>query len=136
MTLRGGSYKFRSDMWFCVTGADMQAELDGTAIAMYKPVFAARGQVLSFGEAKEGMRTYLLIGGGLDMPQILGSSSTFTLGGFGGHGGRALRTGDVLGVNEGGESPVQEASELALEHRPGNDARMDDWCDPWTALYR
>ena len=28
MTLRGGSYRFRSDMWFCVTGADMQAELD------------------------------------------------------------------------------------------------------------
>jgi urea carboxylase len=117
MTLRGGSYKFRSDMWFCVTGADMQAELDGVAIVTYKPVLAGRGQVLSFGEAKEGMRTYLLIGGGLDMPKILGSSSTFTLGGFGGHGGRALRTGDVLCVNAGG-SLVQETAELALQHRP------------------
>ncbi|GGI47056.1 urea carboxylase [Paenibacillus marchantiophytorum] len=117
MTLRGGAYKFRSDMWFCVTGADMQAELDGSAIATYKPVFAARGQILSFGEAKEGMRAYLLISGGLDMPRILGSSATFTLGGFGGHGGRALRPGDVLGVNRGG-SPVQEAVELAVPHRP------------------
>lgn len=54
MTLRGGSYKFRSDLWFCVTGADMQAELDGETVVLYKPVFAARGQVLSFGEAKEG----------------------------------------------------------------------------------
>ena len=51
------------------------------------------------------------------MPQILGSSSTFTLGGFGGHGGRALRTGDVLGVNEGG-SPVQETVRACSEHRP------------------
>ncbi|CAH1225949.1 Carbamoyl-phosphate synthase large chain [Paenibacillus allorhizoplanae] len=119
MTLRGGSYKFRSDMWFCVTGADMQAELDGETVATYRPVFASQGQVLSFGEAKEGMRTYLLIGGGLDMPKLLGSSSTFTLGGFGGHGGRALRTGDVLGVNEGGENRVQDVFELAPDHRPG-----------------
>lgn len=118
MTLRGGSYKFRSEMWFCVTGADMQAELDGAAVPMYKPVQAARGQVLSFGEAKEGMRTYLLVSGGFDMPKILGSSSTFTLGGFGGHGGRALRTGDVLGVNAGGSRPVQETAELAEQHRP------------------
>ncbi|SEC80375.1 urea carboxylase [Paenibacillus sp. GP183] len=117
MTLRGGSYKFRSDMWFCVTGADMQAELDGTAIPMYKPMFAGRGQVLSFGEVKEGMRTYLLIAGGFDMPQILGSSSTFTLGGFGGHGGRALRAGDVLAVNKGGR-PGSLIAELEAEHRP------------------
>jgi urea carboxylase len=41
-------------------------------------------------------RAYLLIAGGLDIPNYLGSKSTFALGGFGGHGGRVLRTGDVL----------------------------------------
>ncbi|MCR8631641.1 urea carboxylase [Paenibacillus radicis (ex Xue et al. 2023)] len=117
LTLRGGSYKFRNTMWFCVTGADMQAVLDGIAIPMYKPIQASRGQILSFGEARAGMRTYLLVAGGFDMPQILGSSSTFTLGGFGGHGGRALRVGDVLGVNKAAKEPF-EKNELENSHRP------------------
>lgn len=102
LTLRGGSYRFRDDIWFCVTGADMQPTLDGTSVPMYQPVFAQHGQVLAFGESEVGMRAYLTVSGGFDMPEMLGSSATFTLGGFGGHGGRALRTGDVIGVNSGG----------------------------------
>lgn len=100
LTLRGGSYKFRAAMSFCITGADMKATLDGVSIAMYQVVHALRGQILKFNECTEGMRTYLLVAGGFDMPKVMGSSSTFVDGKFGGHGGRALRTGDVLRVTE------------------------------------
>lgn len=126
MTLRGGSFRFRGDMAFCVTGADMRPELDGAQVAMYRPVRARRGQVLTFGEAREGMRAYLLVAGGFDMPRILGSASTFTLGNFGGHGGRAIRTGDVLNVNAGGAAPASEedAGELAYAHLP---AMTKEW---------
>ncbi|MBB3110182.1 urea carboxylase [Paenibacillus phyllosphaerae] len=117
LTLRGGAYKFRDSMWFCVTGADMKPDLDGEPVALYQPMLAERGQVLSFGEAAEGLRTYLLIAGGFDMPLTLGSAATFTLGGFGGHGGRALRPGDVLGVKPS-EAPVQLTG-LAADDRPG-----------------
>lgn len=103
LTLRGGSYRFRDAMRFCLTGADLEATLDGAKVPLYEPVRAERGQVLSFGEAKAGMRGYLLVEGGFDMPKILGSSATFTLGGFGGHGGRALRVGDVLRVRAASE---------------------------------
>lgn len=96
MTLRGGTYKFRTKISFCLTGADMGAKLDGQEIPMYEVITAKAGQVLKLKEAKQGMRTYLLAAGGFDMPKILGSSATFTLGNFGGHGGRALRVGDVL----------------------------------------
>ncbi|WP_219837426.1 urea carboxylase [Paenibacillus sp. R14(2021)] len=106
LTLRGGSYQFRSDLWICLTGAGMEAKLDDEAMPMYQPVRVRKGQVLQFGEAAAGMRGYLLVGGGFDMPKILGSSATFTLGGFGGHGGRALRAGDVLGVNRSGAEPA------------------------------
>ncbi|KKI89373.1 urea carboxylase [Bacillus sp. SA1-12] len=116
LTLRGGSYRFRNEMWFCLTGADMEALLDGEAVPMYKPISARNGQVLSFGEAKVGMRTYLMIAGGFDMPKILGSSSTFTLGNFGGHGGRALRTGDVLAV--GHHIKQSYYQELPALHQP------------------
>ncbi|MTT32216.1 urea carboxylase [Terrilactibacillus sp. BCM23-1] len=114
MTLRGGTFKFRDTLSFCLTGADMKATLDGKAVDMYKTIVAKRGQILECGEASRGMRTYLLIGGGFDMPKTLGSASTFTLGGFGGHGGRALRTGDVLRVH--GSHPIKNT--LPQSYRP------------------
>jgi urea carboxylase len=96
MTLKGGSYRFRGNAWFCLTGADMDAKLDGVKVPLYQAVQAQANQVLKLKEAALGMRAYLLIGGGFDTPEILGSSATFTLGGFGGFGGRAVRNGDVL----------------------------------------
>jgi urea carboxylase len=98
LTLKGGRYKFRDDLVICITGADMKPKLDGRAISMYKAVPVEAGQILDFGKAVNGMRTYLTVQGGLDVPEYLGSGSTFALGGFGGHGGRYLRTGDLLQV--------------------------------------
>lgn len=116
LTLRGGSYRFRDDTWFCVTGAAMQATLNNEPVPMYKPIKARYGQLLSFGEAKNGMRTYLLVAGGFDLPETLGSVSTFVLGGIGGHGGRVLAPGDVLGIRSDGD--ITERFELPTEHRP------------------
>lgn len=96
MTLRGGSYRFRTSVTFCLTGADMKATLDGKDIPMYTPVTAKAFSILRLKECKLGMRTYLTIAGGLEIPKIMGSASTFVDGKFGGHNGRALRTGDVL----------------------------------------
>ncbi len=96
LTMRGGTYRFRTTVSFCITGADMEATLDGKPIPMYAVIKAEAGQVLKFGTAAKGMRTYLLVKGGIKVPQVMGSSATFTDGKFGGHNGRALRTGDVL----------------------------------------
>lgn len=100
MTLRGGSYRFRTTVSFCLTGADMQATLDGEPISMYQVVHASPMQVLKLKDCKVGMRTYLLVAGGFDMPKVMGSSSTFVDGKFGGHNGRTLRTGDVLRLHD------------------------------------
>jgi len=115
MTLHGGSYRFRDEMRFCLTGADMKAELDGVPVPLYTPVQAQAGAVLTLGEAASGMRTYLLVAGGLDMPLTLGSASTFTLGGFGGHTGGALRPGAVLRVCRESAAPLPP---LEAENRP------------------
>ena len=116
MTLKGGSYRFRGELYFCLVGADMKAVLDDVPVPLYKPVLAKRGQILKMQEAAIGMRSYLLIGGGFDVPKILGSSSTFTLGGFGGFAGRTVRTGDVLNVNAGCSTPHMD--DLANAFRP------------------
>ena len=100
MTMRGGTYRFRTTTSFCITGCDMQATLDGEAVPMYTVVSASPMQELKFKTAKKGMRAYLLVAGGIDVPKVMGSSSTFSDGKFGGHNGRSLRTGDVLHLTE------------------------------------
>ncbi|MEU1178444.1 5-oxoprolinase/urea amidolyase family protein [Streptomyces sp. NPDC005820] len=109
-TLQGPSLRFTHPTTVCVTGAPAPVTVDGTPVPQWEPVTVPAGAVLEVGApAEHGLRTYVLFAGGLDVPSFLGSASTFTLGRFGGHGGRALRTGDVLhggGVTEG--TPVTD----------------------------
>lgn len=116
LTLRGGSYRFRTTVSFCITGADMKATLDGVEIPMYQVVHASAMQVLKFKDCKVGMRTYLLVAGGFDMPKIMGSSSTFIDGKFGGHNGRTLRTGDVLRLQE--KCVIDSIDSMPEKYRP------------------
>ncbi|MER5470889.1 5-oxoprolinase/urea amidolyase family protein [Streptomyces sp. NPDC002685] len=97
-TLQGPALRFTHATTVCVTGAPAPVTVDGAAIAQWEPVTVPAGAVLEVGApAGHGLRTYVLFAdGGLDVPAFLGSASTFTLGRFGGHGGRTLRTGDVL----------------------------------------
>jgi len=90
-------------------------------MALWEPATVPAGATLTLGVATgPGLRTYLAVRGGLDVPDYLGSASTFTLGGFGGHGGRALLAGDVLrpgpapAAPPGGPTPA--ARRAALTH--------------------
>ncbi|MEV5609903.1 5-oxoprolinase/urea amidolyase family protein [Streptomyces sp. NPDC052225] len=97
-TLQGPELRFTHPTTVCVTGAPAPVTVDGAPAPQWVPVTVPAGGTLAVGAPHDqGLRTYVLVaGGGLDVPPFLGSASTFTLGGFGGHGGRALRTGDVL----------------------------------------
>jgi len=102
ITLSGPTLKFNLDAVVALTGATTAATLDDKPVPFWRSFRVKRGQTLRVGAITEaGMRTYLAIRHGLDVPDYLGSKSTFTLGLFGGHAGRALRTGDVLRVNAG-----------------------------------
>ncbi|PZR36832.1 urea carboxylase [Caulobacter segnis] len=117
ITALGPTLKFNRPAVLCLTGARFDARLDGVAVEPYAPFAAAAGQVLKIGRATEaGLRGYLSFQGGLDTPVYLGSRSTFTLGGFGGHAGRNLSAGDVLRLREA--SPAGVAPALAADLRP------------------
>ena len=80
-----------------VTGAEIALTLDGEPLANNHVFRVRAGMTLRMGEIRgEGVRSYLCLRGGFNVPEYLGSKSTFTLGQFGGHAGRALRTGDIL----------------------------------------
>jgi urea carboxylase len=102
MTVTGATLKFAADAVVALAGATMSATLDDAPVKFWQPFVVKRGSVLSLGRIEgAGQRAYLAVRGGFDVPEYLGSRATFTLGQFGGHGGRALRTGDVLRLNEG-----------------------------------
>ncbi len=99
ITMQGPTLQFSSATQIIITGAEIDAELDGQPISLWSIIDVQSGQTLKLGRIQaQGVRTYLCIKGGLVCPEYLGSRSTFTLGQFGGHNGRALRAGDVLRV--------------------------------------
>ncbi len=105
-TVSGPKIRFNCHRSICLTGAQMTATLDGAPLPWWTVVHVKVGSVLKLGSITgNGYRSYLTVAGGLDVPNYLGSKSTFTLGQFGGHGGRTLRAGDVLhlaGEDDGG----------------------------------
>ena len=101
ITAHGPVLLFRRDARICLTGAALEATLDGVVVDPYLCVTVRAGQTLKLGRIRgAGMRAYLLFAGGVDVPVYLGSRSTFTLGRFGGHAGRTLAAGDVLRLRE------------------------------------
>jgi urea carboxylase len=97
ITLRGPTLRFNRDCAIVISGAEIDARLDGEKLSMWQVCTVHAGQTLALGPVEgEGCRSYLLLAGGIDCPRYLGSRSTFTLGKFGGHAGRQLRSGDVL----------------------------------------
>ncbi|WP_369789355.1 urea carboxylase [Rouxiella sp. WC2420] len=97
ITLRGPTLRFNQDCAIVISGAAIDVRLDNQPLPMWQVCNVSAGQTLSLGQIDgKGCRSYLLLAGGIDCPEYLGSRSTFTLGKFGGHAGRQLRSGDVL----------------------------------------
>jgi urea carboxylase len=106
IAVTGPSLRFRSDALIALTGTDFGARIDGVAVELWRAVAVKKGSTLEMGTG--GGRAYLTVAGGFDVPEYLGSRSTFILGKFGGDAGRALRAGDVLAIgvaSKGGRSP-------------------------------
>ena len=93
MTLLGSTFRVVEDCYLAVAGAEM-----GGSVVAGEARRARRGEMLAFGPAAEGsgVRTYLAVAGGVDVPLVLGSRSTCLVGGFGGLDGRPLRAGDIV----------------------------------------
>ena len=116
-TVTGPTLRFNTAAVIALTGASMKAELDGVPVSYWQPVTAHAGSVLKLrGIQGAGSRTYLAVQGGFDVPEYMGSRATFTLGKFGGHGGRPLRVGDVLRI-----APHEAENAGAFLNAGGND---------------
>lgn len=95
-TMLGPQLRFDRDNCFAVCGGDLGAALDGQAIERYRAVSAKAGQVLRFTVPKAGCRAFIAFAGGLDIPLVMGSRSTYMKAKIGGYQGRKLEKDDVI----------------------------------------
>jgi len=117
MTMRGARLRFSQRAYVAVCGADMQGELNGRKVRNWSAFPVASGDELAFGYAERGCRSYVAFHGGIAVPTVMGSRSTYLRAGLGGFQGRALKAGDVLAVKPAGALPSQPV-ELPLRLVP------------------
>ncbi|HJT13460.1 MAG TPA: biotin-dependent carboxyltransferase family protein [Dongiaceae bacterium] len=121
----GPELEFTGDATVAVTGAELPPKINGELRETWTSFRVKAGQVLSFDFLKKGARAYIAISGGIEVPVVLGSRSTYALGALGGHEGRKLQAGDQLPVGTSSK-PVKEGTSVpaALRRGPTNTAEL------------
>ncbi|ESU32232.1 hypothetical protein G3A_12270 [Bacillus sp. 17376] len=96
VTMLGPSLEAMTDMSIAICGGILQPMVNKKKVSMWKSFVFKKGDILSFGKVESGARAYIGFAGGIDVPLVLGSKSTFLNGTMGGFNGRALESGDIL----------------------------------------
>ncbi len=120
----GPEVEFQRDATVAVTGAELPPKINGEERPTWTSFAVKKGDVLSFAFLKKGARAYVAISGGIDVPVVLGSRSTYTLGALGGFEGRKLAAGDVLPLGEAGNIREGRTVPEALRRSPGSPAEL------------
>jgi len=95
-TVVGPELVFEQAALVALSGAVFDSAVGGEVFPQNRPVLLPAGARLRVGNALRGARGYLAVAGGIAVPAVLGSRSTYVPAGYGGFQGRALRAGDVL----------------------------------------
>ena len=116
MTFVGPVLRFDGAGAAALAGADLGALLNGHPVAPWRSFTVTPGAVLTFAGARDGMRGYLAVAGGIDVPIVIGSRSTCVRQGVGGLEGRPLRGGDRLLVGPRGplDDPVRQVPRRSI----------------------
>lgn len=96
ITIGGLKLKALREVVIAITGGDLSPALNGEPLEMWRTHLLVEGDIISFKKVRTGCRAYLALHGGLIVPKVMGSHSTYLSGKFGGLDGRALRKGDIL----------------------------------------
>jgi len=121
----GPELEFTEAATVAVAGADLPPRVDGDPRESWTSFPVKAGQVLSFDYLRAGARAYIAVAGGIDVPIVLGSRSTYTLGALGGLGGRNLQAGDELRTGSASRR-VDEGRAVSekLRRMPGRTAEL------------
>lgn len=135
ITLSGPTIRFTNDAIVALTGADLSPMLNGQPVDMDRPFVVTSGSRLSFGALKRGARTYMSISGGIDVPLVLGSRSTYVPAKLGGFEGRPLKAGDVLNVRPSSYSMVRQTENSRMFQGCFRTRLSNEWSPTLHRLY-
>lgn len=103
------------DAVIAVAGAPVDVLVNGTPRDQWTRLELVAGDEVSFGMIRAGTRYYIAVQGGIDVPVVLGSRSTYALGAMGGFEGRTLTAGDTLDVGTAGSKRHASAADFIDE---------------------
>lgn len=103
VTLVGPKLLFEEDTLISICGGDLSPHIEGCLVPLWRPVLVKSGSILQFGAPKLGCRSYIAVAGGIDVPKVMGSRSTYIRGEFGGLQGRNVKEGDWLLIGKASE---------------------------------
>jgi len=109
-SMMGPTLTFNDDAYIAITGADLSPAIDGLPVKTWQSFIIKAGSTLSFGGMVAGARAYIGIYGGMDIPVVMGSKSTYAKAKIGGYEGRPLQKGDSISYSKtylGGKAPMQ-----------------------------
>lgn len=113
ITLVGPKLKLQKGTLLALTGGDLSPVIEGKAVPMWRPVYIKQDCVLKFGACRAGCRVYLAVAGAYNIPDVMGSKSTYLRAGIGGFQGRTLQKGDRLETNAASETAHRMIRHLA-----------------------
>jgi antagonist of KipI len=116
-TLTGPGITFDTSCTVAITGADMQPALNGEPVRNWESILCEKGDFLNFGAIRSGCRSYIAFSGGIDVPVVMGSRSTFLRAKTGGYQGRSLQAGDVLSLGQYNGKTILPAEKIRLHDR-------------------
>ena len=96
ITMTGPSLRFETEALVAFAGADLAVTIDDIPVPGWRPVSVRAGATLRSGALRSGCRAYFATAGGIDVPRVLGSRSTYLRAAIGGMRGRALKRSDVV----------------------------------------
>ena len=117
-TLMGPEIEFKGDTLIAITGANLVPMINNVAVNMWCGVKVSTGDVLSFGTSKDGCRSYIAIESGIDVPEVMGSKSTYVKGKVGGFHGRILKRDDEINIGNTPRSNFKGILSLPTEFIP------------------
>jgi len=100
ITLFGCQLRVLQGTTIAITGADLVPKINGAHASNWESIRVKCGDVLSFPQLNSGCRAYLAVAGGICVPRVMRSASTYVRAGIGGLFGRSLRKGDILQAND------------------------------------
>lgn len=118
IVLFGLSFQFNEDTLIAITGGQLHPTIDGKPAPMWRPIRVPKGAILQFKSGHSGSRAYIAFAGGINVPKVLGSKSTYLNAKIGGFEGRALQAGDTLAFGKMSEESHTLMNQLETDQEP------------------